>query len=574
MPKTVLFYRDYRNFSGGHLKMADYVSHVKSSPAYRAMIYLSPRSRRDHPWKNDPAVVTDFAPEEADILVLGGTDWQDMPEGIESQLPVVNIIQGLRHADAADQRHAFLSRRAHRICVSKEVADALIANGSCNGSVYAVPNGIDLTSLPGAQGKTTDVFIAGLKAKDLAKAVASRLSVPQISIQCLTRRTPRSEFLGGMAEARIAVTLSRAKEGFFLPALEAMAMGCAVVCTDAGGNRGFCIDGETCLIAEARPEALQMAVRRLLGDPALCQRLSDNGRAMAKRYGLEAERKAVLSILNSISPRNIILTGLPRSGTTLTCNLLNGLANTVALHEPINAQAFATIPKHNFIRRLVAFFDQERQRILTEGRATSKGAEGRVPRNHLADERHDGRRSKIINSREIVVTNVEGRAFDLCIKQPALFTARLPELVEVFDCYATVRNPLSVLLSWRDSGMSVANGRVPAAEAADAGLKARLDATPEALDRQLILLDYFFGRYRDHLPGRTIRYEDVIATGGAALSTVTPAAANLAEVFSSRNALNLQRDQDARRIAELLLSSDNACWSFYRKADVEAMLDP
>ena len=39
-------------------------------------------------------------------------------------------------------------------------------------------------------------------------------------------------------------------EGFCLPPLEAMATGGAVVCTDAHGNRDFCVDGENCLMPE------------------------------------------------------------------------------------------------------------------------------------------------------------------------------------------------------------------------------------------------------------------------------------------------------------------------------------
>lgn len=573
MPKTVLFYRDFRAFSGGHLKVSDYFSHVRSSPACRAAIYMAPQSLADHPWKDDSGIVTDFAPEKADVLVLGGTDWDAMPDGIEDKVPVVNIIQHLRHADPADERHAFLKRKAHRICVSQEVADALIADGSSNGPIHTIANGIDLAAIPDVKSKTVDVFIAGLKAKDLAKAVAARLSGLKLTIDCLTAPVPRAEFLRRMAAARIAVTLPHATEGFFLPALEAMAAGCSVVCTDAGGNRSFCIDGETCLVPEARPEAIEAAIRRLLGDDDLCRRLSKSGKAMAQSHGLAAERKAVLAILNGISPRNIILTGLPRSGSTLTCNLLNSIQNVVALHEPITPQELAGTATDDFIRRIVAFFDRQRHRILTEGRATSKAAEGKVPQNPLGDERHDGKRKPVLNSREIIVSNVDRRAFDLCIKQPAMFTARLPELVEVFDCYATVRNPLSVLLSWRDSGMAVADGRAPAAEAADADLAAKLDAAPDVLDRQLILLDYFCARYRDYLPGRTIRYEDVVASGGAALSAIVPAAAKLGEPFSSRNKLNLERDPDARRIAKVLLAHDNSCWAFYKKSDVEALLE-
>ena len=39
-------------------------------------------------------------------------------------------------------------------------------------------------------------------------------------------------------------------EGFCLPPLEAMAAGAPVVCTDANGNRDFCVDGQNCLMVE------------------------------------------------------------------------------------------------------------------------------------------------------------------------------------------------------------------------------------------------------------------------------------------------------------------------------------
>ena len=39
--------------------------------------------------------------------------------------------------------------------------------------------------------------------------------------------------------------------------------------------------------------------------------------------------------------RNVVLTGLPRSGTTLACHLLNKLPDTVAVLEPFEAGRFA-----------------------------------------------------------------------------------------------------------------------------------------------------------------------------------------------------------------------------------------
>ena len=56
-------------------------------------------------------------------------------------------------------------------------------------------------------------------------------------------------------EATVFVQTST-HEGFALPPLESMATGGAVVCTDAHGNRDFCVDGENCLMPEASTTAV------------------------------------------------------------------------------------------------------------------------------------------------------------------------------------------------------------------------------------------------------------------------------------------------------------------------------
>ena len=81
-------------------------------------------------------------------------------------------------------------------------------------------------------------------------------------------------------EATVFVQTST-HEGFCLPPLEAMATGGAVVCTDAHGNRDFCVDGENCLMPEPDRESVSAALARVLADPALRERLGRAGRATA-----------------------------------------------------------------------------------------------------------------------------------------------------------------------------------------------------------------------------------------------------------------------------------------------------
>ena len=57
-----------------------------------------------------------------------------------------------------------------------------------------------------------------------------------------------------------------------------------MICTDADGNRDFCVDGENCLMPDARPSAVRDAIHRLLADPALRSRLGHAGVTTASGY--------------------------------------------------------------------------------------------------------------------------------------------------------------------------------------------------------------------------------------------------------------------------------------------------
>jgi GT2 family glycosyltransferase len=94
-----------------------------------------------------------------------------------------------------------------------------------------------------------------------------------------------------------------AHEGFCLPILEAMAAGAAVVCTDADGNRDFCVDNENCLMPAANPTAVAEAVARMLSDPALAARLREAGIRTAAGYGWPSRIDLLEHVMNEIAAR-------------------------------------------------------------------------------------------------------------------------------------------------------------------------------------------------------------------------------------------------------------------------------
>lgn len=301
--RVLLFHRDYRGLTGGHLKVWHYYRHAHHSARFRPRIYFTPGSLRgpDNPWHGSaPPPLEAWRPAEAAVLFLAGLDWEAVPD--PAPAPVINLIQGVRHGDVGDPRRLFLVRPAIRICVSDEVAAAIEATGIVNGPVHVIPNGLDLGDLPAAAPhRDVPVLIAGMKNPPLARALEARLRVDGISAECLVDPLPREAFLDRLARAVVAVTLPLDREGFFLPALEAMAVGTIVVCPDCVGNRGFCRDRETAFRPASGLDELAAATLAAIRQPAQAAAAMRSAAAEeVRRHGLDAERLAFLRILDAM----------------------------------------------------------------------------------------------------------------------------------------------------------------------------------------------------------------------------------------------------------------------------------
>ena len=285
--RTVWFYRDYVRLAGGHVKHAHYFEHVRRMPGFAPRITFSgapanesvARERRRLWPPGAGAVAEGWEPERGDVLFVAGVDWRYLAESGLEELPNprINLVQGVRHARAGTELHRYLAERAIRICVSQEVADAISATGRTQGPILTIPNGIELTpfepaeesSPAGFEARPSAITIVGYKRPDLARGLSARLDAEGVEHRLITGFIDRDEFLDRLAGSRVAVCLPRAEEGFYLPALEGMALGCLVVTLDCVGNRGFCRHDRNCLVAEPDPDSLCAAAKRALAMPAL-----------------------------------------------------------------------------------------------------------------------------------------------------------------------------------------------------------------------------------------------------------------------------------------------------------------
>ena len=294
---------------------------------------------------------------------------------------------------------------------------------------------------------------------------------------------------------------------------------------------------------------------------------------------------------------DVIITGLPRSGTTLTCELLNDAKDTVALDEPIDQRPWTkhdrtairrllparlrqrmpsrAIDPAGFVADIAEYFHTTRASLLGSRQAVSKNVGGKVTGRKFLDERSEsGLRDQVTTRQMITIDKELSPDFVLAVKHNAGFTVMLEHLAKRFPSFAIVRNPLATIASWQTVPIPIQKGRSVLAEVVDPELRARLDATPDVLDRQFVLLEWFFGSYKAVLPPEhVLRYEDIVATGGRALAPISPGAAELDSPLQSRNRTKVYDEDSIRRIGDRLLASDGPWWDYYTRDSVRELVD-
>lgn len=219
-----------------------------------------------------------------------------------------------------------------------------------------------------------------------------------------------------------------------------------------------------------------------------------------------------------------LITGLPRSGTTLTVALLNAQPNAIALAEPLPIGKMSDDPG-KFADEIEDFAVETRRSALAGGPVHTKTVGGKLSGNFVtAKDQSGGLRKSDAERTAMDVGKQLSPDFHLYIKHPAAFTALAAPLSRRFDFFACIRSPLSVLASWQTVDMAINRGRVPMAERFRPDLKFALDAIPDALTRQVFLMATFLRAYADLPATHVLRFEDLMRDPSRALSAICPGA--------------------------------------------------
>jgi glycosyltransferase involved in cell wall biosynthesis len=302
---AILFLTSFFNFSGGQVKVRDYFQHCLEHPSLEPYLYFTPKFHERYAgtdvWRDIPEerIVPEVALERCRAIFVTAKDWKYLPKHVPLDGKVViNFHQSLNEVQPDRRAFRYLSKTAVRVCTSGEVFAAIAPHAK--GVATVVLPGIPL-ELFGQGGPRRDgsVLIWGRKHPHLAQRLHDELAARGRGVTLRITNASREEFAGLLREHDVFVGLTLEREGFYLPALEAMASGCAVVCDDAMGNRGYCIDGETCLLVQREDfDGHVAAVERLLADSELRGRLRRQGCDVAERYSLGREREDFYRVLD------------------------------------------------------------------------------------------------------------------------------------------------------------------------------------------------------------------------------------------------------------------------------------
>jgi len=267
--------------------------------------------------------------------------------------------------------------------------------------------------------------------------------------------------------------------------------------------------------------------------------------------------------------KTILLTGIPRSGSTLSCSILNEFENTVALMEPMEVMKIETSKGSvNACFEISNFAFESRKKILYEAKVSTRQQGGIIPTNPIQEikAQKDSLRKPIVSLGEMEISKVIEKDFTLVIKHNAFFTAILDHLISFFPCYGIIRNPLSVLASWATVDLPVHDGHIPAGERFDSTLKNKLENTNDVLERQIMVLDWFFERFDRLLPQKNIlKYEDIILKDGWNFNVMAYAGAKREQKTSlkSKNSNRIYQEVDIDLIYKKLIQTQSIFWKYY-----------
>lgn len=248
---------------------------------------------------------------------------------------------------------------------------------------------------------------------------------------------------------------------------------------------------------------------------------------------------------------DIILTGIPRAGTTFAAAVIDGLPDSVCLNEPGWQNPRAALDAEDFVQFLDNDFGKLR-RLLLRGEAVPdrRALDGSATTNYYRSDAQ-GMMQESFAVQPFARAGLSPN-FTLAIKHNGPYLAVLPELVaaERFKIIAIIRKPLPVIRSWRRLQLPISRGDLPNAKTVWPELRAITDSEMDLLEKQVRIYELMLARllqYEKHIT--LIDYDELIKKPQSLADAVGKLPATLPVL---RPAKAEEASEDDERIVEAL----------------------
>lgn len=221
---------------------------------------------------------------------------------------VIQLVQGTRHADPtwnSGLHYRLLHRPLVRIAVTAQVHAAIAPVANTRLPIHTVLEGHDVDYFETERGEQPESAKGRLRVlystwkSDVGDRVAEACGDdPGLHFIAMRSATPWPSLRNRYRGTDLFLGTPGPEEGFYLPGLEAMAAGAALVMPLVGGNASYCRPGENMLSVAFEDVAdYREAILALRAKPDLLKQLVEAGRQTIDAHRLERERREFATIL-------------------------------------------------------------------------------------------------------------------------------------------------------------------------------------------------------------------------------------------------------------------------------------